>query len=175
METITEDPRTPHERLSHVRIELDRLAGMPRKGHIDRGVIDVLDELTHIVTKLVGPIEKLDGKVEKIQGVRYAGDGKHCPQCNSSDPLRHPAVQHGGEVHICLDPWHVTFPLREIVKTTVLSPAKRKAIEQAADVLDAVVPQVRDIAASDPAATDSEDLRHIAREALDAIRKKLTL
>jgi hypothetical protein len=30
----------------------------------------------------------------------------HCPTCDSPSPERHPAVQFGGEVEICSDPWH---------------------------------------------------------------------
>lgn len=29
-----------------------------------------------------------------------------CPRCDSPDPARHPAMQHGGEVQICRHPWH---------------------------------------------------------------------
>lgn len=29
-----------------------------------------------------------------------------CPSCSSPDRARHPAVQHGGEVQPCPDPWH---------------------------------------------------------------------
>lgn len=29
-----------------------------------------------------------------------------CPSCDSPDPKRHPAMQHGGEVQLCFDAWH---------------------------------------------------------------------
>jgi hypothetical protein len=31
-----------------------------------------------------------------------------CPTCGSSKPHLHPAVQHGGEVVLCADPFHLT-------------------------------------------------------------------
>lgn len=36
-----------------------------------------------------------------------------CPRCNSHDPKLHPAVQLGGEVHVCPHPWHQQPPAIE--------------------------------------------------------------
>lgn len=32
---------------------------------------------------------------------------RHCPTCTSPSPERHPAVQHGGEVELCVDDFHL--------------------------------------------------------------------
>lgn len=34
----------------------------------------------------------------------------NCPRCDSPDPKLHPAVQHGGEVHLCPHPYHDVAP-----------------------------------------------------------------
>lgn len=31
---------------------------------------------------------------------------RNCPTCDSPQPHLHPAMQHGGEVQPCTDPWH---------------------------------------------------------------------
>jgi hypothetical protein len=33
---------------------------------------------------------------------------ERCPRCDSHRPELHPAVQHGGEVSVCTDPWHAS-------------------------------------------------------------------
>lgn len=43
----------------------------------------------------------------------YAQRPDHnCPRCNSPAPERHPAVQHEGEVELCVDNYH-TIPTAE--------------------------------------------------------------
>lgn len=32
-----------------------------------------------------------------------------CPRCASTNPRLHPAVQLGGEVHVCTDPYHKPY------------------------------------------------------------------
>ena len=32
--------------------------------------------------------------------------GDECPTCGCTNPAHHPAVQAGGEVHLCENPWH---------------------------------------------------------------------
>lgn len=34
-----------------------------------------------------------------------------CPKCNSHNPKLHPAIQEGGEVQPCSDPFHITTPM----------------------------------------------------------------
>lgn len=36
------------------------------------------------------------------------GCAERCPRCDSHRPELHPAVQHGGEVSVCTDPWHAS-------------------------------------------------------------------
>ncbi len=38
--------------------------------------------------------------------IAQQSQNNNCPKCGSPQPHLHPAVQHEGEVHICLDPWH---------------------------------------------------------------------
>lgn len=33
---------------------------------------------------------------------------RKCPRCTSTRPHLHPAVQHGGEVELCTDDFHLT-------------------------------------------------------------------
>lgn len=35
---------------------------------------------------------------------------QRCPRCDSYSPEKHPAVQEGGEVQPCTDPWHDHWP-----------------------------------------------------------------
>ena len=80
-------------------LERERAARMPKT---TRGTVfeDRLREMGHPAAKIgAGPTYQPP-----------KGAPKRCPTCNSHSPALHPAVQHGGEVHICPDPWHGPLP-----------------------------------------------------------------
>lgn len=49
---------------------------------------------------------------EQGPGLQVRRDGGRCPVCDSPSPTMHPAVQAGGEVFRCLDPFHGSGPAR---------------------------------------------------------------
>lgn len=55
-----------------------------------------------------------------------------CPTCRSPSPEKHPAVQAGGEVHLCKDMWHGPVPLCALPKELrpqASAPADRAAAD----------------------------------------------
>ncbi len=66
-----------------------------------------------------------------------SNNNKKCPTCDSPDPARHPAMQYGGEVQVCKDPWHA--PLDNPVPTELetlradLATAARALVEREAE------------------------------------------
>jgi len=47
-----------------------------------------------------------------------------CPTCQSPNPKHHPAVQWGGEVHLCRDQWHK--PTDRVVPCTIVFEEPKK-------------------------------------------------
>lgn len=55
---------------------------------------------------------------------------EHCPACDSPAPELHPAVQCGGEVQVCANPWHAPAapkaPSRNFATRSELTASRRK-------------------------------------------------
>ena len=62
-----------------------------------------------------------------------------CPTCSSPRPERHPAVQYGGDVEICVDPFHLQETPANPPRYRALVEAKRLQLAVAVDAESRVV------------------------------------
>ena len=59
---------------------------------------------------------------------QYALKPNHrCPTCNSKSPERHPAMQHEGEVEICVDDFHL-IPTNQNRPEYIAAVASKRAL-----------------------------------------------